>query len=320
MMTTQEKADALFEDQKSSWPQLGGNWEKLGAARLRKFDFDGFTIQVQFNPKRIVSSAAKVDKLSIEKRKCFLCTENRPPEEKSVWFGEDYEILCNPFPIFREHFTIAKSDHTPQEIEHEFFRFLDLSQELPDLVMFYNAPSCGASAPDHMHFQAGNRGFMPLEDELGTIKQKYGNTMLHVPGLTVTAIEDGLRRFVLLESNDRASLNQLFQLILEFVRKLQQGEEPMINMLSYYRDGWQIMIFPREKHRPWQYFEEGEKNILLSPASVDMGGMLITPLEKDFQKITREEIEDIFSQVSFSQHNFAKLTGHLNDKLRSYEE
>ena len=144
--------------------------------------------------------------------------------------------------------------------------------------------------------------------------------MLDAPGFAVTAIEDGLRRFVLLESNERAPLNQVFQQILGFLREFQQGEEPMINMLSYYRDGWQIMIFPREKHRPWQYFEEGERNILLSPASVDMGGMLITPLEKDFNKITREEIEDIFSQVSFSKRNFAKLIGHLNDKLQSYEE
>ena len=318
-MNYQERADALFEDQKSSWPQLGTNWEQLEAARVRKFDFDGFTIQVQYNPKRIVSSAAKVDKLYIENRKCFLCTQNRPPEEKNVWFGEDYEILCNPFPIFKEHFTIAKADHTPQEIEHEFLRFLDLSRELPDLVMFYNAPSCGASAPDHMHFQAGNRGFMPLEDDLEAIKQKYGNSLLHIPGLAVTAIEDGLRRFVLLESNERAALNDLFQHLLAFVRELQQGEEPMINMLSYYRAGWQILIFPRDKHRPWQYFEEGEKNILLSPASVDMGGMLITPLEKDFNKITREEIKDIFSQISFSKRNFARMIGHLNDKLQSYE-
>ena len=263
-MNIQEKAHALFEDQKISWPQLGANWEQLGAARLRKFDFDGYTIQVQNNPRRIISSAAKVDKTSIENRKCFLCTRNRPPEEKNVWFGVDYEILCNPFPIFREHFTIAKADHTPQVIEPEFLRFLYLSRELPDLVMFYNAPSCGASAPDHMHFQAGNRGFIPLEDELGTLKRKHGVPLLQVPHLSVTAIEDGLRRFMLLESNDKAYLNDAFHHIIEFVRELKPGEEPMINMLSYYRDGWQVMVFPRGLHRPWQYFEEGEKNILLN--------------------------------------------------------
>lgn len=319
-MNTQEKAHALFEDQKSSWPQLGTNWEKLGAARLRRFDFDGFTIQVQNNPKRIVSSAAKVDKTSIKNRQCFLCAQNRPTEEKNVWVGVDYEILCNPFPIFKEHFTIPKAEHTPQVIGSEFLRFLDLSRELPDLVVFYNAPSCGASAPDHMHFQAGNRGFMPIEDELRAITTKHGRTLKHYPELTVTAVEDGLRRFVLLESMEKAVLNGAFKHILAFVRTLQPGEEPMINMLSYYSDGWQILVFPRERHRPWQYFAEGAKNILLSPASVDMGGMLITPLEKDFNKITREDIQDIFSQVTYSKKNFARLIGYLNEYLPSHED
>lgn len=319
-MNTQEKAHALFEDQKISWPLLGANWKLLGAARLRTFDFDGFTIQVQNNPKRIVSSAAKVDKTSIKNRACFLCAQNRPPEENNVWVGVDYEILCNPFPIFKEHFTITKADHTPQVIESEFLRFLDLSKELPDLVMFYNAPSCGASAPDHMHFQAGNLGFMPIEDELRAIKRKHGRILKHKPELTVTAVEDGLRRFVLLESKERAVLKDSFQHILETIRALQPGEEPMINMLSYFDDGWQILVFPRERHRPWQYFADGEKNILLSPASVDMGGMLITPLEKDFNKITSEDIKDIFSQVTYSKKNFTRMVGYLNEHLPSYED
>ncbi len=319
-MNTQEKAHALFEDQKISWPQLGANWEKLGAARLRTFDFDGFSIQVQNNPKRIVSTAAKLDKTSIKNRACFLCAQNRPPEENNVLAGLDYEILCNPFPIFKEHFTIANTEHTPQVIESEFLKYLDLSRELPDLVMFYNAPSCGASAPDHMHFQAGNLGFMPIEEELRAIKRKHGRTLQHYPELTVTAIDDGLRRFVMLESKEKEVLNESFKHILEFVRELHPGEESMINMLSYYSDGWQILVFPRERHRPWQYFAEGEKNILLSPASVDMGGMLITPLEKDFNKITREDIKDIFSQVTISMENFARMIGYLNEHLPSHED
>jgi len=171
-MTVQEKAHALFKDQLSSWPLLGANWDKLGQAQVKEFDFDGFSIRVQCNPKRIVSSAAKLDKVSIEKRPCFLCTEHRPPEEKNVWFGEDYEILCNPFPIFREHFTIARHEHTPQVIEPEFGSFLELSRALPDLALFYNAPNCGASAPDHMHFQAGNRGFMPIEEGAVNVKEQ----------------------------------------------------------------------------------------------------------------------------------------------------
>jgi hypothetical protein len=311
MINIQERADALFKDQLSSWPLLGANWEKLGEAKEREFDFDGFSIRVQCNPKRIVSSAAKVDKQSIEKRPCFLCTEHRPPEEKNLWFGKQYEILCNPFPIFREHFTIASADHTPQVIEAEFGSFLELSRALPDLALFYNAPNCGASAPDHMHFQAGNRGFMPIEDELTTLKAKFGQVLQKDREVELTAVADGLRRFYVLESDSKEKLEEIAAGAFQMIRALQKEDEPMINMLSYFRDGWKVLLFPRDKHRPWQYFEEGDKNILLSPASVDMGGALITPLEKDFLKITREDIEDIFSQITFSAEHFDRMNEYL---------
>lgn len=314
MMSTQKQADDLFKDQLSSWPLLGANWEKLGEAKVKEFEFNGFSIRVQCNPKRIVSSAAKVDKQSIEKRPCFLCTENRPPEEKNVWFGDEYEILCNPFPIFREHFTIASAEHSPQVIEAEFGSFLELSRALPDLALFYNAPNCGASAPDHMHFQAGNRGFMPIEKEITTLKTMYGEVLQKDGALELTAVADGLRRFYVLESDSKEKLEEIAARAFITIRELQNGDEPMINILSYYSAGWQVLLFPRDKHRPWQYFEEGEKNILLSPASVDMGGALITPLEKDFQKIGRGDIEDIFSQITFSEDHFNHMNKCLKDK------
>lgn len=313
-MTTQEKADALFEEQKVNWPLMQTNWDKLEDVRLKQFEFDGFDIKIQCNPRRIVSSAAKVDKASIQNRSCFLCLKNRVAEQNNLWFGDNYEILCNPFPIFNEHFTIARTSHTPQVIEPEFISFLDISRALPSLVVFYNAPSCGASAPDHMHFQAGNLGLMPLDSELEELKKRYGKSLKKNSDIDIFAVEDGLRRFLVMESSAKEPLNKVFSSLFGFIKEL-QGQEPMINMLSYYRNRWQIILFPRDLHRPWQYFEEGEKNILLSPASVDMGGTLITPLEKDFEKITREDIQDIFSQVSFSAPHFNLLTYFIKSEL-----
>jgi hypothetical protein len=315
-MSIQEKAKALFKDQLDSWPLLGANWGKLDEAKVKQIDFDGFFIKVQCNPKRIVSSAAKVDKVSIEKRPCFLCTDHRPPEEKNLWFGDHYEILCNPFPIFREHFTIAKAEHTPQVIDTEFGNFLDLSKALPDLALFYNAPNCGASAPDHMHFQAGNRGFMPIEDQLESLKDRYGQLLFESSSISLSAVDDGLRRFYVLESASKEEMESLAAMALGKIREIQEDGEPMINILSYYKKGWQVLLFPRDKHRPWQYFEEGEKNILLSPASVDMGGALITPLEKDFNKINKEDIRDIFSQITFSEKNFVRMNAYLVQKTK----
>jgi hypothetical protein len=314
-MNIQDQANALFEDQKTGWPLLGANWDQLDAARLRQFDFDGFSIRVQFNPRRIISSAARVDRASIENRPCFLCEENRPPEEDRVVFGDRYEILCNPFPIFRQHYTIAHREHIPQVIDPEFREYLALSRNLPELVVFYNAPDCGASAPDHLHFQAGSLGFMPIEAEISALEEAYGTPVHGAAGSRIYAVDDGLRRFLVLESGDARYLEGAFRPISAFLRERSGDREPMLNMLAYYREGWQILLFPRERHRPWQYFEEGEKNILLSPAAVDMGGTLITPMEKDFLKIGKEDIEDIFGQICLSAGDFAALTRSLIKSL-----
>ena len=317
MMTLQEQVSALFEEQKQGWALLGSNWALLDQVRVREFRFDGTVIRVQYNPRRIVSSAAKVDKASIEQRSCFLCPENRPPEEQGVWFGGDYEILCNPFPIFRQHFTIAHRAHTPQVIRSEITSLLELARELPSLVVFYNAPACGASAPDHLHFQAGNRGLMPIEEELATLKKRYGRRLTGSEAPAVTAISDGLRNFFLLESGDRESLENAFYLIFDHMEVYQEAE-PMLNLLAYFDGSWQLLLFPREKHRPWQYFEEGERNILLSPAAVDMGGTLITPLEKDFNAITGEAISDIFAQVTCSAAHFDQISRLIQTKLNHH--
>jgi hypothetical protein len=306
-MSIQQKTNVFIEEQIVAWPLLRSNHETLNDALIRTFSFDEITIRIQFNPKRITSSAARVDKVSIEKRPCFLCSVNWPPEEGFLAFGEYYEILCNPFPIFRKHLTISHVEHTPQVIDSEFSSMLDLSLALPEMVVFYNAPACGASAPDHMHFQAGNRGFMPIEEELNSLLNKHGQVLVKRDGFTASSVDDGLRRFMVLESRQKEPIEDAFSLISGFMRRMAEGEEPMLNILSYYNKGWQILVFLREKHRPWQYFDEGDENILLSPAAVDMGGTLIAPLEKDFLKIDRGDIEDIFHQIVLTERKFEAL-------------
>jgi hypothetical protein len=319
MIKLQEKVMDLLEEQRNVWPLLATNWALLDRVRVREFQFDGYTISVQFNPERIRSSAARVDQVTIEKRSCFLCSANRPSEQSGIIFKDKYEILCNPFPIFREHFTIATIAHTPQVMLPELSDYLELSRELHKLVVFYNAPACGASAPDHMHFQAGNRGLMPIEEETATLRERYGTKLIHSAGLRIHAISDGLRRFFLLETSEKESLENAVSLIIDAIADY-QGEEPMINLLGYYQEGWRLYLFPREKHRPWQYFESGEENILLSPAAVDMGGTLITPLEKDFNTISKKDITDIFHQVTCSEEHYQALSGIIKAKLHPHGE
>ncbi len=303
------KVKTLLAGQKKTWELLRNNYEQLSQVKARTFTFHDFKIDIQFNPGRIISSSAKVDMRSIQARKCFLCIENLPEVQQKLAFGKDYIILCNPYPIFREHFTIPKLNHIPQEIKGNFEALLDISKELDALTVFYNGPECGASAPDHFHFQAGNKFFMPVENEYENLKHKAGEAWLINERIAVYGISDYLRKFVYLESNNKSSLLKTFNLIYaELEKNAPSGHEPLLNILASFHDKrWRIILFPRGKHRPSQYFDKGSKNILISPAAVDMGGVFIIPQEKDFNKITKENIIDIFRQVSVSDRYFKDL-------------
>lgn len=311
-MNYQEKINVLFQEQSLEWGLLHKNLEALKMARIRIFYFEGFTLKIQFNPHRILSSSAKVDKESVSNRKCFLCLENRPTEQKCVSYDERYHLLCNPYPIFERHFTISHIKHKPQEISMVFGDFLKFSRDFPELVVFYNAPSCGASAPDHLHFQAGNKGLMPVERELSDLLVKYNEKLIVNEKINIHAVDDGLRKFFHLESDRLDILESAFQSVHEKCRGFTDTEEPMLNILSYYRkDRWSILIFFRERHRPWQYFVNGLNNILLSPAAVDYGGILITPLENDFNRISKGDIISIFRQTSLARDKFEDLKTHM---------
>ncbi|MFV0265940.1 MAG: DUF4922 domain-containing protein [Draconibacterium sp.] len=303
-----EQVLRLLTAQKEGWPLAAKNFAGLEKVRTRAFNFDDVEIKVQFNPERIVSSAAKVDAKSIEARPCFLCSKNRPKEQQGVKIGA-YSVLVNPFPVFSQHFTIVGEEHLPQQIKGRLGDMLDLAASLPGFTLFYNGPKCGASAPDHFHFQAGNRGFMPLENELEQLKDQHSIKLRSFTS-DAWAVKDGLRNFILLESPVKESVEKDFLKIYDAPEA--SDEEPMMNILAFYENNaWKVVVFPRALHRPSQYFEEGEKNILISPASVDMGGVLITPLEKDFDKLKPEDIHAIFRQVLYSEPAFNQFIQNL---------
>ena len=169
-MTIKDQVNELFEQQLSVWEMARNNFEGLKTVQIREFDFDGFGVKVQFNPARMVSSGAKVDAKTIAQRKCFLCAANRPEVQRGIEW-RDYDILINPFPIFPRHLTIPRREHVDQQLVPYISDMFDLARELPDFVVFYNGPKCGASAPDHMHFQAGNADFLPLVGDYFNLKQ-----------------------------------------------------------------------------------------------------------------------------------------------------
>jgi hypothetical protein len=303
--------EGFFMSQLELWPLAGENYSGLKKVMLKELRMPGGCIvRVQFNPARIKSSAARIDKKSISKRPCFLCSQNLPPEQEKVVFDDRYLVLVNPYPIFSRHLTIALKDHEDQLIEGRFADMLRLAEVLKDYTVFYNGPRCGASAPDHFHFQAGEKGFMPAEEEVNKLQRKlivdYGSILL-------STIENYHRRILILEGDNIEDIEQRFKDIYKILHQIQGAtDEPMLNILTgNYGRLWRVMVFPRGRHRPQQFYEEGERQILLSPASVDFGGVWITPRQKDFEKIDYSLVSDIFGQVTLGEDEWEDLIERL---------
>lgn len=307
--TLADKAKALIAQQKKSWALANKNYSDLEKIEKKIFEFDQYKIVVQFNPGRIVSSSAKVDAKSIKNRPCFLCADNLPVEQKGILYNDEYLILVNPFPIFEEHFTIPTIKHQPQQIVSSFPDMLSLAKDLGQYYsVFYNGPNCGASAPDHLHFQACTNNIMPIEKELENIITKKSKLLYEENDLSVYGINNYLRNVFFIESSDKEKVISQFKVLQKIIQiKTDSPGEPMMNIIVLYNNTWKALIFPRAKHRPSQYFLEDENRMLISPAAVDFGGQLITPREEDFNKITKDDIKDIFTQTTISEDLFERI-------------
>ncbi len=310
----------LIDRQLAVWQQAKDNYEALKGVDVKELEVGGFKVKVQFNPARIVSSAAKVDPKTIKERKCFLCGANRPQIQEGLpFYGKncEYSVLINPFPIFPKHLTIPDVRHVNQMIEGEDERFGDmllLSEQLNDFIFFYNGPKCGASAPDHMHFQGGNKGFLPVEYNYNGLNKSL---LCEAENVKVYAVENYMRGVIAIEATDKDAAVAQFRKIHACL-EVKEGEwEPMLNIISWsIEDNGVVkyisLLFIRDKHRPSHYFVEGDANILLSPASVDMGGVYITPLEKDYNKISGKELTEITDEIAISSETF----GFIKNALR----
>jgi hypothetical protein len=306
----------LLTFQKSSWEKLGSGYKSLSNVKIKSIEFDRYAFKIQYNPGRFISTSAKVDEKSIRERECFLCPDNLPPEQKGILYDEKFLILGNPYPIFPEHFTIVYKEHVPQRIKGSFNDLLLLSKALSGYyTVVYNGPKCGASAPDHLHFQAGSKFFMPIDIEFQQIKNKYCEILSDKKNLVIAGIDDGLRRFISFESDDITLLNEAFKIFYNaYVTINPDDDEPLMNILSLYNEGagWRVIIFLRAKHRSTHYFKDEEDRILLSPAAVDLGGVCITPHEKDFNKINKQLLTDILQEVTLGKERFNKLKSLLS--------
>jgi ATP adenylyltransferase/5',5'''-P-1,P-4-tetraphosphate phosphorylase II len=315
--TAKQVLNRFAEEQKLDWPLAAVNYAGLDKVEEKQFDFGNFIIKAQFNPERIRSSAAKVDTASIAARKCFLCSENLPAEQRAFSCGNHFQVLINPFPIFRSHFTIASEIHTDQLFAPNIAEMLRISKLMEGYTLFYNGPECGASAPDHLHFQAGENGFMPIDSEYEKIKNT-GELLFNSGSTVIRAFENYLRKMISVETDSIENGAETIRFFVEKFHTFQpEKSEPMLNVLCSFATGkWTIHLFPRKLHRPSQFFAKGDKQLLISPASVDFGGVFILPRKEDFDKITAADISDIFEQVTINGEVFGQLTAAIKNEFQ----
>ena len=305
----EDRIDKFIRDQLSVWPLAARNYRDLKTVRTKTLDVGGLDVTVQFNPARKVSSEAALDPASIAARPCFLCPENRPAEQFNIDFegrkGRKYRITLNPFPIFPRHLVISSVGHIPQSIWRRYQDMLDFASQNDGFVCFYNGPKCGASAPDHLHFQACPKGFMPLVERAGGLLDSQGTGikyMTSVKEARLFHLEEYVRGIYILQASTAKSITKLFYRLLDCAPVKEGDSEPRINVIVW-REGkeYRSAVIFREKHRSHHYGSPDTDNLHMSPGCADMAGVFITTREEDFRKLDAALLGNMLSEVTLSK-------------------
>ena len=311
-----EHIENLFAHQLHEWQLVRDNYAALDGLITRemiipvKESLQDSRVVLQYNPERLRSSSASIDDASLKARPCFLCSENQPREQETVVWDNRYKIQVNPYPIFSRHLPISAIEPTPQRINGRIADMMLLAKELPEYVVFYNGPQSGASAPDHAHFQAGLRSELPICDELFNASTSLFDA--NSQGIFGLITELGRPVFYIETSSIEIGENW-FNTLLNALPVKTGHDEPLLNILCWHNSGsWCIAVFPRRKHRPACY-GTGEDQFVISPASVDMGGLWAIAQEEDFNNLTLHDVTLIYLDVCMSPQDVEVITENLRN-------
>ena len=349
-----EEVEEFFRSELESWDFARKSYEDLDKVQTRELTIHcqeaemegkrGLTenmLAVQWNPARIVSTGARIAAKDIQERPCFLCDHNRPKEQHALKMEKHYQILVNPYPILPQHFTIPSRRHTPQSIWTHFSTMRHMAWTMPRQIVFYNGPMCGASCPDHMHLQAGQRGIVPIERDW-KIYENYLRKIYPLTGAQAVSMQEAgntsdtcglflLEGYVcpvfVIRSMPTETDSILCQRLYRALPIIGEESEPRINLISWRQEGGigredeiVTLIFPRKKHRPDCYYAEGEGKLVVSPGALDMGGLLITPREEDFRKVTPEWFAEILKEVTMTEEEILPIVEALTDAPKTEEK
>ena len=319
----------FFNGQLAQWPEARQRYDDLAKVQTKTFAENG--LRVQWNPARMVSTGAKIDAKSLEKRPCFLCAANRPSNQFSELIedavsGEQYELLVNPFPILPMHFTIPSKLHQPQRIDGHYPMVHQLTAKYLNLTVFYNGPRCGASAPDHLHLQAGTGDLLPLRQHWSSLQNQLKTVFALNDDDSVALLRDFVVPAFVIRSKNAENDRRLFEKLYHCLETTQLStpntqhptpntlDEPMMNIVAW-REGETAVsvVFPRRKHRPDCYFAEGDDQMLVSPGALDVAGLIITPQQHDFERITAEKAEKILQECAIDEVWAQKIAEKMLD-------
>ena len=349
-----EEVERFFQSELENWEFARKSYEDLGKVQTReltilapegegegKRGLTENTLAVQWNPARIVSTGASIEAKDIKERPCFLCDHNRPKEQHALKMEKHYQILVNPYPILPQHFTIPSRRHTPQSIWTHFGTMRHMAWTMPGQIVFYNGPMCGASCPDHMHLQAGLRGIVPIERDW-KIYENYLRKIYPLTGAHAVSMQEAgntsdtcglflLEGYVcpvfVIRSLPAETDSILCQRLYQALPIIGEESEPRINLISWRQEGGigredeiVTLIFPRKKRRPDCYYAEGDDKLVVSPGALDMGGLLITPREEDFRKVTPEWFAEILKEVTMTEEEILPIIEELTDAPKEEEK
>ncbi len=303
----------FFNRQLESWDLASRNFRDLQNVLTRNLSDDEISISLQFNPARIVSTGAAMDKSTLSKRPCFLCKDNRPKEQLVKHLDDNFDLLVNPFPILPQHFTIPAHNHIPQSIIDYYPYMQMILAHYPDIMIFYNGPESGASAPDHLHFQAGTSGVLPLQKSWNKLQRDLSPIYSLNEDEEISIINSWFCPALLIRCHSVEGGTELFHRVYDALPKNADSPEPMLNIVSWMDNGQQLsVIFPRGKHRPDCYYADNENNrFIVSPGALDMAGLIITPRKGDFEHLTEKVAIDILREVSLSDNEMQRVVAAI---------
>jgi len=309
---------AFFDLQMEKWDFARNNYGALKNSVRKIFRFTDTEVVAQFNPNRVLSTMAVTDPEKIKNRKCFLCEENLHKEQTGLELTENYTMLVNPYPVLSKHFTAKFNIHKPQKITENFDDLLNISEIFGEKYFaLYNGPDCGASVPEHRHFQAGIASEFTIINEARTLLQNPSGGKLRAVktrgGAELYAAKDFLRNYFLIRGDRKADIRELFFNVFKILeQKFPSERETKINLVMFKHGAdFILLIFPRKAHRPSVFYNEDETQIKVSPATLDYGGVMVFPRKEDFDKIDKETIRQIFNEVGFSESDLTAVADEI---------